>query len=217
LCAGNIFIPRNLEVIYLIRRMGLFFIFIFCLSGCYYNSIPIVHSNDVEFNATIRPFYTTSEYITYFNSNDISDIGNTIRIDLNWNMKNIGSFDQNLYAPYIMVIPLEEGWLYAGADRNIPSLIGNRTSIKGEIIEKIFYNDHSYDWQNINIIGIHTRAKSFNQGFVTLSFKKSNLNAKDSPLFKVYLIYYDPVRKTGWYKVMNQEANLVGLPSNAKT
>ena len=202
-------------MIYLVRRKGLFFILfilvIFCLAKYYCELTPIVKADNMEFNVTIKPFYEESEYVTYFNNNSLSDINSSVRIDLNWNLNNISSFDQNLYTPYIVIIPLEKGWLYAGTHKNIPALIGNRTSINEEIIEKVFHNDR-YDWQNIDLIGIHTRPQSFNQGFITVSFKKSNLNAKASPLFKIYLIYYDPVRKAGWYKVIKQEANFSGLP-----
>lgn len=203
-------------MIHLFHKKELFFIFfiliIFCLAKYYCKLTPIIKANDVEFSAAIRPFYSENEYATYCNDNNPNNINSTVRIDLNWNLKNIRSFDQNLYAPYIMVIPLEKGWIYAGTHKNIPSLIGNRTSMDEEIIRRVFRNDNSHDWQNIDLICIHTRAKSFNQGFVTVSFRKSNLNIKDSPLFEVYLIYYDPVRKTGWYKVIKEEANLAGLP-----
>jgi len=150
--------------------------------------------------------------MTYFNTDVSNGIGDTVRIDEKWQLKDKRRSDQLLYAPYIAIIPADTGWVYVGSHQNIPPLNGVRTSIKNEIIKRVLKNDPSYNWENINTIGIYTRAKSFAQGFVTFAFKKTGLRAKDRPQFRIYLIYCDPVRKTGWYQVLDQEANLIGFP-----
>jgi hypothetical protein len=186
------------------------------MSGCKFYDSDVLHSNDVDFKAVVRPFYNTSEYCTYFKTNDTSDIGKTVRVDIEWHLKDVPTNDKQFYAPYIMVIPSQAGWVYSGSHKNIPLLIGNRTSVSNEVVENVFGRDHSYDWQNIDTVGVHTRAKSFGQEFVTLSFRKNNLSAKDNPQFKIYMIYYNPIQKTGWYKFLNQNVNLVGLPETDK-
>lgn len=190
-------------------KIGFLLLLALIISGCtYYNEV--LPADAVELTVSARPFYTASEYEVYFNSDQLEERGNTVRIDVQWSVKAPKLRESLYYAPYIAIVPVDSGWTYLGSHQNIPPLTGNRTGVKKDVLERVLANDDT-DWENIDTIGIHTRAKSFGQGFATFAFSKSGLHPDDTPQFKIYLIYYDREEKTGWYKVLLHEANLAGL------
>ncbi|NLB88578.1 MAG: hypothetical protein GX790_05040, partial [Syntrophomonadaceae bacterium] len=133
-------------------KLGFLLLLALIISGCtYYNEV--LPADAVELTVSARPFYTISEYAVYFNSDHLGDIGNTVRIDVQWNLKNT-ELNQSLYfAPYIAIIPVDTGWTYLGSHQNIPPLTGNRTGVSNEVLERVLGDDDT-DWENINTIGV---------------------------------------------------------------
>lgn len=180
--------------------------FVIFFKGCFSQSLEI-QADDIELSAIIRSFSNDCEYKIYMGTSETMHMKNTIHIDIYWELINKALIDVNkiFYPPYIIIVHPNERWTFLGSNQNMPRLYGVRTSMKQEVIKAVFDDNNTYDWRNIDIIGIHTRMKSFGQGYVTFSYYKDNLCSEDIESFFIYLIYYDPNVNKGWYKMVQEE------------
>ncbi|WP_338825105.1 hypothetical protein MHOCP_06680 [Moorella humiferrea] len=171
----------------------------------------IPRPEDISFNAKVYPFSAVYEYRSYFGIIDHSrtedeyedEMKRAIEVAVFWELrpeKRLEDENRLYYPPYIIIIPDQAYWTYAGTMHSLIKLHTVR-SLPHDIIDKVLKYHPEYNWVKNSEEGFAwvLHATSFEQGFTSLAFRKRNNSGQPQP-FKIYFIYYDPVLKKGWGK-----------------
>jgi len=107
------------------------------------------------------------------------------------------------YPPYLVVVPPDrEDWYH-----NKSSFDGYKMytlgSLPHEVIDNVLGKTPDYEWEKNSQLhfGWEVHTKSFEQGIVGILFKQTKERVMMEP-FKIYFIYYDPITKKGWVKLI---------------
>jgi len=169
--------------------------------GCSPNK-DIPKPEDVKVSAKVSYFNSICEFRSYYGlinnwymtDEDLKEpMKQTVKVDTSWELApalRVKEPDRLYYPPYIVIIPPDpkhQVWTYAGGS-HANNLISSVGSLPIEV-EKLVMVDKTEGWDR----HIKIRPKSFEQGFVDISFRKRDDEKRKS--FDVYFIYYDPVIK----------------------
>ena len=163
-------------------------------------------SNDVTVETRIVPFISPLEYRSYFSlldpnqpDSDFTELSqDTKQVIISWELNSEARVkypDRLYYGPYIIVLPPENKWEYAGTTHiSGESFI---RSFRSEIITNVLKNYSGYNWNELSSLWVF-HAKSFEQGTINVAFKRRTDSIDANEIFKVFFIYYDPTTKYGW-------------------
>lgn len=131
-----------------------------------------------------------------------------VEIKVNWGLlpEIRANYPTELYyPPFLVIVPTDRKEWY----HNKSSLNGYQmytlASLPREVINNVLAEIPDYEWEKNSQLhfGWTVHTKSFEQGSVGILFKQANEQepATMEPL-KVYFIYYDPVAREGWVKLI---------------
>ncbi|GFN22203.1 hypothetical protein [Thermanaeromonas sp. C210] len=180
---------------------------------------PIIPGpEDISFNAKVYPFSSVFGYRSYFGLIDHGrtddeyedEMKRAIEVAVYWELspqKRLEDENRLYYPPYIIIIPDQEYWTYAGTMRSEIKLHTVR-SLPHDIIDKVLKYHPEYNWvkHSEERFAWVLHATSFEQGFTSLAFRKRSNSGQPQP-FKICFVYYDPVLQKGWAKSLE-----VGVP-----
>ncbi|MGI9952626.1 hypothetical protein V3F56_09730 [Moorellaceae bacterium AZ2] len=183
---------------------------LFWLGGCS-TTHTIPQPEDILFNAKVSPFNSVCRYRSYFGLIDYGrtddeyedEMKQAIEVAVFWELrpqKRLEDENKLYYPPYILIIPNQAYWTYAGTMQSVINLHTVR-SLPYDIIDNVLKYLPEYNWvkNSEERFAWVLHATSFEQGFTSLAFRKRSSSGQPQP-FKIYFIYYDPVLKKGWAK-----------------
>jgi hypothetical protein len=104
------------------------------------------------------------------------------------------------YHPYLVIVPPDtKDWYHSNSSSNGYIL----SSLPHEVIANVLNKIPDFDWEKNSQIrfGWDVSIKSFEQGSIDILFKQLRESVTMEP-FKVYFVYYDPIAKKGWVKLI---------------
>lgn len=160
-----------------------------------------INTADVTVSMKIVP--ASFAYQFGYEHNDSELINNTKQVVISWELSSKMRAQNQYrlyYAPYIIIIPPNNEWGYFDYPQ-----INERSyvrSFSGELMD-VLKNYPEYNWNKIGEFGFYFHAIAFDQGSISIAFKKRVSSSYEDQVFKAYFIYFNPITKQGWAKTIS--------------
>jgi len=129
-----------------------------------------------------------------------------LEVKVNWSLlpeTRVNHPTELYYPPYLVIVPPDIGEWYHYKSSFDGYKMYTLASLPHEVIDNVLDKIPDYKWEKNSQIrfGWEVYTNSFEQGTVSILFKQAKEPVSMEP-FKIYFIYYDPIAKKGWVKLL---------------